>query len=821
MGLKVPFGGFCGIKKQVLASLPLSEVLLVRKLGEFPPTTVSMKVRSRSHLIVLLALCLPAIASAEIRKWTNKAGVAIDAEMTAVDITARTITIKKADGQIFTIPIDALSDADKAFAAAEWKKMQAAPAGVTTPVLPAAPGAPPAVAPEVAGKPAPPRPALTIIPAKSFKVPGNADFIAKALKTRPRLIHAAAGWQYLKGLPATDPVMAKMLVNLKAAGEGVLAAPELTRIFGEQRGASTPGSKALFRMACLGTLNFVDGDPRWKERGVREMIAITDPATFQNWYVDEPEVTADFLIAASLGYDYFKDGMTAKQVLEARTYMIEKGIGALVARLKGDPIPESARGKAAGTEDSKAKAPAKPTPKKVEDEDAPDAEHMAVASALIMAAICLVDDDPGAARQAVDAAGKVFGKGMLSFAPAGIWPEGMEQGEKVLDYAIMVMQTLKANTGTDFGFSMLEGLPQAGLARLHLVGPGGDLFNYGDATGTKFSRPWVSTWLAGQHGNLGTKAVKAGAVPGPDTAFFSLVGDFMYYNPHAAGDGKPDSLDYGIAGGQVAALRSTWDKTASYVAVKGGDNRIRTAQLDLGTFVLDMAGKRWGIELGAESDRAPGLDPKAADRNKRYKLYIEGTRGQNTLEIGQESDDKPEPAKKGAPAAAPEVGTNQSYEATASVLFSQSTSEVGMAAVDLTKAYSKASKDSYRGVMLVRGAKPYVVIQDDLAIKNGTNVTWKMHTKAEVAVNGKSATLTDGKQTLHATILSPANAAFSTENPPEPTDEQMKKLTGIHVLKVSLTDVKGSQTIAIAFSTDEPVSAHVVKPITTWVGKKR
>ncbi len=778
-----------------------------------------MKVRFCSHLIVLSALCMPAAASAEIRKWTNKAGVAIDAEMTAVDIAARTITIKKADGQSFTIPIDALSEADKAFAAAEWKKMQAAPGASTAPANSTTSGAPP-VATAAAGKPAPPRPALTIIPAKAFKAPGGADYLAKALKTRPRLIHAAPGWQYLKGLPAADPVAAKILANLKTAGEAVLAAPELTRIFGEQRSTTTPGSKALFRMACLGTLNFVDSDPRWKERGVREMTAITDPATFQNWYVDEPAVTADFLIAASLGYDYFKDGMTAKQVLEARTYMIEKGIGALVAHLKGEPVPESARGKAPGTEAAKPKAPAKAAPKKVE-EDEPDAEHMTMASALILAAICLHDDDPSAARQAADAAGKVFGKGMLRFAPAGIWPEGMEQGEQVLDYAIMVMQTLKANAGTDFGFSMLEGLPQAGLARIHLVGPGNDLFNYGDAAGSKLSRPWVSTWLAGQHGNLGTKALKAGAAPGADTAFFSLAGDYLYYNPHAAGEGKADSLDYGIAGGQVAALRSAWDKSAAYVAVKGGDNSIRTAQLDLGTFVLDMAGKRWGIELGAESDRAPGVDPKAADRSKRYKLYLEGTRGQNTLEIGQESDAKPEPAKKGGPAPAPEVGTNQSFEATASVLFAQSMPELGVAAVDLTKAYSKASKDTYRGVMMVRGAKPYVLIQDDLALKNGTDVTWKMHTKAEVAVNGKSATLTDAKQTLYATIISPEGASFSTENPPEPTDEQMRKLTGIHVLKVSLAKVKGDQSIAIAFSTEQAAPAHVVKPIMTWVGKKR
>lgn len=802
-----------------------------------------MNVRPCFRLTILIALSLPALVSAEMRKWTSKAGTSLDAEMTGVDITARTVTLKKADGSPLTIPIDALSDADKAFAAAEWKKMQstpaaapaapapapAAPAPATPAAMPAAPAAtpgaapaaPPAApapaAPAVASKPAPPRPAIAIIPAKSFKVPNSADYIRMVSKTRPRLIHAAAGWQSLKGQLATDPVLVKMLANLKAGGEKVLEAPELTRIFGEQRSTVTPGSKAMFRMATLGALHFMDGDPRWKERGIREMVAITDPATFQNWYVDEPSVTADFLIAASLGYDYFKDGMTEKQVTDARTYMIEKGVGALAARLKGDAIPESAKGKAAGTADTKTKAAPKAAPKKVDDEE-PDAEHMAMASALILSAICLYEDDMGAARQAVDAAGKVFGKGMLRFAPAGLWPEGMQAGEQVLDYAIMVIETLKANANTDFGFSLLEGLPQAGLARIHLVGATGNLFNYGDTAGSALTRPWVSTWLAGVHGNLGMKALTAGAAPGADTAFLNLAGHFMYYNAQAAGDGTPDSSDYGITGGQMATMRSSWDRAAYYVAVKGGDNSIPTAQLDLGSFVLEAGGKRWGIELGGETDRAPGFDPKAPDRSKRYNLYVEGTPGQNTLEIGQE-EELPA-AKKGAPPPKPVISTNQSLNAKATVVFAQSTPELGMAAIDLEKAYSKSAKEAYRGVMMVRGAKPYVVIQDDLVIKNSTPVTWKMHTRAVVTVDGKSATLTDNKENLHAVILSPEGATFTTEDAPEPASEQMLKLTGIHVLKVALPETKGPKTISIAFSLNEPPPAHVVKPIITWPAKK-
>ncbi len=796
-----------------------------------------MKVLHPSRLIAPLLL-LPFALSAEVHMWTSKAGTVLEAEMTGVDVTARTISLKKTDGSVITIPIDALSDADKSYAATEWKKMQAMPSAAptaakapaaapatpapsTAPASPAAALAAPVPAAGGAGKPAPARPALAILPAKTFKAPNSADYVSKVLKTRPRLLHAQTGWSALKSLIATDPNFAKMAANLKAGGEKLLEAPELTRVFGEQRGTVTPGSKAMYRMAALGALHFLDGDPRWKERAIREMVAITDPATFQNWYVDEPEVTSDFLIAACLGYDYFKDGFTAKQLTDVKTYMVEKGVGALAARLKGEPIPESARGKAAGVDDpAKAKGPAKGAPKKAE-EDEPDAEHMAMASALLISAICLVDDDPGASRQAVDAAGKVFGKGMLRFAPAGIWPEGMQAGEQVLDYAIMVLQTLKTNAGGDFGFSMLEGIPQAGLARLHLVGPFGTLFNYGDTDATSLSRPWVGTWLAGVHGNFGQKGLTAASAgsAGADNAFLSLAGHIIYYNPHAAGDGTPDALDYGVAGGQIAALRSAWDRGAYYVGLKGGDNRVPAAQLDLGTFVLDVAGKRWAVELGSESDRAPGFEPKAADRTKRYQLYIEGTPGQNTLEIGQEEEFPA--AKKGAPPPKPVISTNQSLDGRASVLFVQSLPNAGLAAVDLKDAYSKAAKEAVRGAMLVRGgAKSYVVIQDDLVIKNNTNVTWKMHTRAEVVVDGKSATLTDKDQKLHAVILSPAGATFSTEEAPEPASEQSKRLNGIRVLKVSLPEIKGAQTISIAFALNEPPPAHPVSPIAQWVGKK-
>lgn len=775
-----------------------------------------------SPMFALLAL-LPGVLIAEVRQWTSRAGTSLQAEMTSVDVVARTISLKKADGSVIQIPIDALSDADKAYAAAQWKQMQsgapaAAAPGSAIPPQPASPGAAAKSAAATAA-PAPPRPAITILPLKGFKAPNAADYIARVLKTRPRLIHAAPGWQALKATVAGDALAGKILSNLKAGAEKLLETPELTRVFGEVSGAASPGSKAVYRMATLAALHFLDGDPRWQERGVRELVAITDPATFQNWYVDEPEVTSDFLIAACIGYDAFRSGLTVKQVADIKTYLTEKGVDALAARLKGDPIPESARGKSAGAEaTAKAKAPAPKPPARKEAREEVDEEHMVMSSALILAAICFADEDPGLARKAIETAGRVFGQGMTQFAPAGIWPEGLDSGERVLDYAIMVMQTLRANAGSDFGFSMLEGVPQVGLTRLHLVGPTGTMFNYGDAGGASFSRPWVGTWLAGMHGNMGSKALVAGAVPGVESSYFTAVGNLLYYNPHAAGEGRADSLDYGVVGGQVAALRSGWDSNAVYLALKGGDNRVPTAQLDLGSFILEAGGKRWAIELGAETDRAPGFDPKALDRSKRYQLYLEGTPGQNTLEIGQ--SEEPAAAKKGAPPPKAVISTNQSLDARAALVMAKSGAEAGIAVVNLEDAYSKSAKSALRGAMVVRGAKPYTVLQDDLVIKNNTPVTWKMHTRAEVTLEGGTATLKDKDSTLHLAIVSPPGANFSVDDAPEPPSEQMRKLTGIKVLKINLGEVKGERSICVTASLGEKPPAHALKPIAEWAGKK-
>jgi hypothetical protein len=769
-----------------------------------------MKTASRFLTLVSIGLLAASSASAqladEFRLWTNTAGKQIEATLVSVDAVAKTLKIKMKDGKEFDVPIASLSPADFEYAKARYAAMQAAPAAApaTTPMPAAAPGAPSAAAPKggaakVASKPAPPRPAIAVVPAAKFKAPAANDFLGGIQKVRPRLIHNAASWAALKGQIAADPVLAKMLEALKASGEDLLNDPGLTRINGDTGGE---GPKAVYRIGLLGALHHCDGDLKWQDKGMQEVLSLTDKVSFRDWHPDLIDNVTDMVVATALGYDWFRSALNAEQATGVRTYLSEKGIDALVAHLEGDEIPDSAKGTSGGqSAPAKAKGPAKKAAPK-DDKLPPDSKEMAAASALILAAICLVDDDPAVAKKAADAGAKVFGKGIVRFAPAGVWPEGLQAGENVMDYVAMVSQTRKAANGNDLGISLLEGIPQFGVARMHLTGPSGQMFNFGDSPGATSTRPWVATWLCGVHGNPGVRAVAAvGKQPVSSNYFGPLVGHFLYYNPHAAGDGTADSLDYALPGGFVATSRSGWEKTDYFIAVKGGENEDHTAQLDIGSFVLEAGGQRWGLELGGEGEKVAGYEAKpGADRTKRFAHYLAGTAGQNTLML----DD------------------NQDLEARAGVLLGASTPELGVAVIDMTKAYSKDAKDVHRGVMVVRGATPYLLIQDDLQVKTSKTLTWSMQTDAEIAANGTSAKLTKGGKTLLATIVSPAGATFTSAKPPVPEkpDTQARDLTKFNVLKAIIPEAKGPQSLCITFTTADTAPAHTHQPIAAWVKAK-
>lgn len=87
----------------------------------------------RIPFLIVLSL----VVTADARTWTDINGRKIEAEMTGMDPASRSVKVRLADGRDFAIPIASLSAEDIAFAASQWRKMQADGTADTTP-LPAA-----------------------------------------------------------------------------------------------------------------------------------------------------------------------------------------------------------------------------------------------------------------------------------------------------------------------------------------------------------------------------------------------------------------------------------------------------------------------------------------------------------------------------------------------------------------------------------------------------------------------------------------------------------------------------------------------------------
>jgi len=762
-----------------------------------------------THSLVLAAVTLLCSSlrgqAQEVRPWTDKAsGRKIQASMVSADPKARTVTIKGADGKSFTLPVDRLVDADLAYIKAHLNAPPAsAPPAAGAPSAPApAAAAPAGKAP--AGEPAPPRPQVAVISVKAFKRPAGSDIIGKVKKVHPRLLMNAEGFAALKARTDTDPTAKALLANVNTTVEQLLALPELSKVFGAEAASAAPGRQGLFRLAHLGVLNYVKPDPRFPDRAVKEMLALSKD--FTSWNPDKPDICSEFVWGIALGYDWFRPAMNNDQAKIVRKTLMEFGMEALVAYLKDEPIPINSRRAEPGQDKTlptkaNAKPGAKPPVKKKEDKDElVSTDHMKAASALLLAAMAIADEEPAAAAGAAMVAAKVFGKGMTQFAPDGIWPETLESGDEVLDIAASVIMSMRSACGTDFGLSSLEGLPNIGVARMALTGPAG-LFNYGDVRSANLNRPWVTSWLAALYGNPGVPALKVPpATAAQNAGLLGQAGLLIYNSPNINGYGTPDALDYAFNGSDVATLRSAWnDSKALFAGIKGGDNNLPGAQLDLGTFVLDAGGVRWAVDLGGDGDRAPGMarpKDKPNDPNK-YKLYREGSQGQNIVYLGED----------------------QSMTGRGNISAFLSTPERGLVIVDV-KGESKV-KDHRRGLMMVRGANPYVLIQDEMRIKSTAAPVWTMHTRAAVTVDGGRATLKSGAGTLTMKVLAPKDAKFVAEDIPEPTPNSLEgSFKGIKVIKVALGTVKSEQTIVVEFASgDAPADAAVV-PLAAWIKKK-
>jgi hypothetical protein len=201
------------------------------------------------------------------------------------------------------------------------------------------------------------------------------------------------------------------------------------------------------------------------------------------------------------------------------------------------------------------------------------------------------------------------------------------------------LAAMQTALGTDYGLSQIPGFAQTGNFPVYIAGPIGRTFNYADG-GDRAGNASQLFWLARRFNQPGWVDYQMPFADRSPNALDMLWGASWLSTQSGTTQTPVFPLDRYFRDAEVVTMRSAWnDPDATFVGFKAGDNKANHSHLDLGSFVLDALGYRWGLDLGMEDYNLPGYF--GGERWNYYRLRAEG---QNTLVLNP--SDKPDKTPK-------------------------------------------------------------------------------------------------------------------------------------------------------------------------------
>jgi hypothetical protein len=550
-----------------------------------------------------------------------------------------------------------------------------------------------------------------------------------SLKTRlsevspqhPRLFVTEAEWPALKARVMSGPLLKQTYELLVAHADVMLNLEPIRR---EKIGKRLLhiSRTCLQRVTYLAMAYRMTGDDRYLRRAEEEMLAAS---AFSDWnpshFLDVAEMTA----ALAIGYDWLFDDMSEESRATIRAAIIDKG---LKTSLDG--------GWWVSTENN---------------------WNQVCHAGLTLGALAVVEDEPELAETIVARAIDNLPRAMHEYEPDGVYPEGPSYWKYGTTFNVILIAALESVLGSDFGLMEVEGFRKTPHFYLHATGPTGLFFNFADC-GTRGSASAAMHWFAGRLNDPAllwnersaleafvSKSVNKNASGSRTLAFLLLWGQTV------ASIDQPRQLFYqGDGRSPVVMARSGWDDSATYWGIKGGSPSTNHGHMDIGSFVLDMKGERWALDLGMQGYNS--LESKGIDlwnRNQdseRWTVFRLNNFAHNTLVAN---------------------GALQQVDGHAPVIASSTDSATPYAIVDMTPVYEGELAQAVRGV---RSTNDGVLIQDDLrAGDQAARVRWGMVTRAKVTINedGLASLEQNGKQ-VWLRVVAPSEVSLRIEDVEDP-----------------------------------------------------
>ncbi|MFA6288656.1 MAG: heparinase II/III family protein [Opitutaceae bacterium] len=591
----------------------------------------------------------------------------------------------------------------------------------------------------------------------------------------PRLLADAAKFTALRAQIVGDPVSARIFEDLRQRADALLVQPPLT-YKKEGRRLLAVSREALARISILAMVNRLTDDPRYRDRAVVELRAVT---AFKDWNPSHYLDTAEMTLAVAVGYDWLYDRLAPEDRAAFARAILELGLR------QSEEGPASQHWWITGTNNW----------------------NQVCHAGMVAGAIALADEQPELARRIISRAVDNLHLSADGYAPDGAYPEGPMYWGYGTTFHVILADALEHFTGKTHGLDAFPGFLASADYMLQMVTPTGQLYDYSDC-GVKTGLNSPQYWFARKTGRsgllFGNNALLAASSPDkllrtdPRVEAFTL----LWRDPKLpANAGQPPLSWFGRGINPVATHRSAWsDARATFVGLKGGAASVSHGHMDAGSFLLEADGVRWAVDPGMQdynSLESKGVKLWAREQDgERWKIFRLGPDSHNILRFD---------------GAFPKVDGRGEL-----VRFS---AKPATSVANLDAVYAGQVKAVSRGVMIT--SDRCVLIQDEwTAATKAVEVTWQMLTQTDQVVVGEGEVrLTQAKESLTLRVLSPAGAKIAVvdvSSPQAPYDAPNPKLKRI---TITTRTAGGATGVFRILAVPGPVAAPAspdVRPLADW-----
>ncbi len=562
---------------------------------------------------------------------------------------------------------------------------------------------------------------------------------------RGRLFASFDEWMQLRRDAKTDAQLGDYTERLKALYGTKSAAFAATPVSPDAD--VTEKQAAAEAVIAFAALYRVTGDKAYATRTYAECEALS---AGEDWASTSLSYAAELAFGVTLGYDWCRHVWTEAQKARIERAILRGAMRPLLDAYNGKGLAPRPAGTAA----------------------------CVIACGMTAASLALAEVYPQTSYKLLDRIVRTMEPCLLSFAPDGGCSESVAAWEKSARALILTISMLRRACGSDYGLSSAPGFAATAYFPIFAETAAG-AWNYhgSDAhpvdTSTLFAFAKLTedntlAWLRRNQILAGKKAVHPF--------------DILFYTPVDASLAPRLPLDSVWRRAGLAMMRAGWSDGHAFLGLHAGSNHTNGAELDAGSFVLDMGGERFIEETGGD-ERLPILLRRRAE-------------GQNTFAV----DPLPAPAP------------DQNPDAIARFTEMRSSAERAYAVADMTMVSDRLLR-AKRGAMLTDG-RTVAVVQDELVLDAPRTVVWSLWTRAAVKLNasGRVATLSKNDKALACRLSGIGSPARFEATAIEGTDWTCLRVT-----------VKDKERVRIAFvcrllGEGESAAARVyeVVPMSRW-----